>query len=59
MTEPDEDVRGIDPEERTYFCGYLHGVIDWQTLQGLNVEDSVIEFPINVIVPVNTLPLTK
>lgn len=58
MTQPYEDVRGVDPEKRTYLCGYLHGVIDGQTLQGLNVEDSVIEFPIHVIVPVDTLPLT-
>ena len=58
-TEPDQDMRSICPEKRTHFAGHPHGRIHRQTLQGLQIEHTIVECALHPVILVNTLPLSK
>src|ERR1043165_450748 len=59
VTEPDENVRRVGPEERTDLPRDLHRVVSAQSLQRTNVEDAVVELAVSAVVTMDTLPLTK
>jgi hypothetical protein len=49
----------IGPEEGTHFTRHLHGLVDTKSLQGLHVEDAIVEIPVSALFTVNTLSLPK
>ena len=59
MTEPNKNVRGVGPKERTYFSRHLDRVVDAQALQSLNIKYAIVEITFSAFFPVNTLPLAK
>jgi hypothetical protein len=59
MTKPNQNVWSIRPEEGTDFSGHLHGFIDAQSLQSLNVKRPIVKIALGAFVSVNTLPLAK
>src|ERR1700752_1402813 len=57
IAEPDENMRSIGPEERRNLTRHLHGIIYAESLQSLNVKNSIVEITISAFVAVGTLPL--
>jgi len=47
----------IGPKKRRYFTRHLHGIIDAESLQSLNVKNAIVEITISAFVAVDTLPL--
>jgi hypothetical protein len=42
-----------------HFARHLHGFIYAESLQGLNVKNTIVEITVSAFFAVNTLPLTK
>jgi hypothetical protein len=59
ITEPDENVWSISPEEGRYFSRHLHRFVNAQSLQSLNVKYAIVEITCCAFFPMNTLPLPK
>jgi hypothetical protein len=59
VTQPDDDVWSIGPEERTYFSRHLHRIVNAEPLQRLNVKRAIVKLTLNALIPVNTLSFTK
>jgi hypothetical protein len=58
-TQPNDDMWSVSPEKGTYFASYLHGFVNAQALQRLDIENPIVEFSLRALFPVNTLPLPK
>jgi hypothetical protein len=58
IAEPNENVRSIGPKECANFTRHLHGIIYAESLQSLNVKNTIIEITISAFVAVNTLSLS-
>lgn len=47
----------IGPKERRNFTRHLHGIVYAESLQCLNVKNTIVEITISAFVAVDTLPL--
>ena len=59
VTKPDQDVWRVRPEERTDSRRYLHGVVNAESLQSLEVKCAIVELAFSSFVAMDTLPLAK
>jgi hypothetical protein len=50
-------VWSIGPKECRNLTRHLHGIIDAESLQSLNVKNTIVEITISAFVAVDTLPL--
>jgi hypothetical protein len=50
-------MRCIGPKERRNFTRHLHGIIYAESLQSLNVKNTIVEITISAFFAVDTLPL--
>ena len=50
-------MRSIGPKESRNLIGHLHGIIYAESLQSLNVKNTIVEITISAFVAVDTLPL--
>jgi hypothetical protein len=50
-------VWGIGPKKCRNLTRHLHGIIDAESLQSLNVKNTIVEITISAFVAMNTLPL--
>src|SRR5262249_34524697 len=57
VAEPDENMRSVGPKECRNLTGHSHGIIYAESLQSLNIKNTIVEITISAFVAVDTLPL--
>lgn len=59
VTQPDDDVWSIRPEERANSTCHLYRIVHTQPLQRLDVKHTIVKVALSTLIAMDTLPLTK